>query len=382
MKKLGILLLFLCFIACKENNHSSTKANNSKNINGNKITIENATGFSITQFDSYSILNVTSPWPQAEKEFKYVLAEKGANLPNDLKYDQKITIPVEKVVATSTTHIPFLELLEETESLKAFPGLDFISSEKTRKRIEKKQLKDVGKNENLNTELLIALQPDVVIGFSINASNKSLQKLQQTGIPVIYNGEWTERTALGKAEWIKFFGALYNKNEQAKAIFDTIKTNYRNAKKLASNAATKPSVFSGSMYKDQWYVPYGNSWQATLFTDAKADYIWSDTHGQGSLQLPFENVLHKAQHADFWVSTGQFTAYSQLLKQSPHLNQFKAVKEKKVYSVSMSKGKTGGVIFYELGPSRPDLILKDLIKVFHPKLLPEYQPTFIKELNN
>ncbi|WP_417886778.1 ABC transporter substrate-binding protein [Zunongwangia sp.] len=379
MKKFGILILFIISFACKET-HSSKKENGQDL--GKAMAIENATGFSITKFNSYSVITVNSPWANTKKKFIYVLAEKEANIPENLDYDQEITIPVKKVVATSTTHIPAIEALDEIESLKGFPDLDFISSEKTRTLIKADKIKDVGNNENLNTELLIDIQPDVVIGFSINATNKSLQKIQKAGIPVIYNGEWTEATALGKAEWIKFFGALYNKNEEAKTIFDSIKTNYINAKKLAKTAKTKPTVFSGSMYKDQWYVPFGNSWQANIFNDAHATYVWSETEGQGSLKLSFEKVLNDAKNADFWVSTGQFTSYNQLFNQSSHLNEFKAVKNRKVYSVSMSKGATGGILFYELGPSRPDLILKDLIKIFHPKLLPDYTSTFIKELDN
>ena len=293
-----------------------------------------------------------------------------------------MTIPVQKIVVTSTTHIPALEALNKTSTLKGFPGLDYISSEQTRNLIDSGAIKEVGKNESLNTEVLIDLQPDVVIGFAINADNKSFSTIQKTGIPVVYNGEWTESSALGKAEWIKFFGALYDESKAADSIFQRIESNYQSAKKLAETAENKPTVLSGAMYKDQWYLPYGNSWQAQMIKDANAEYLWADTKGSGSLSLSFESVLDKAQDADFWISAGQFTSYSGMLEQSQHYSQFKAVQDKKVFSVSMSKGETGGVIFYELGPNRPDLILKDLISIFHPQLLENYQPTFYKALND
>ena len=216
VKKIGILFIFLLSLACKEAEKSKTLAENPE---GKEIAIEYANGFSITEFKDYSIIEVNSPWPEAEKSFKYLLAKKEAKIPKNVTYDQKVTIPVQKMVVTSTTHIPALEALNETSTLKGFPGLDYISSEQTRNLIDSGAIKEVGKNESLNTEVLIDLQPDVVIGFAINADNKSFSTIQKTGIPVVYNGEWTESSALGKAEWIKFFGALYDKSKAADSIF-------------------------------------------------------------------------------------------------------------------------------------------------------------------
>lgn len=350
------------------------------NSKGSELKIENAKGFSITTYDDYSILQVTTPWPDAKETFTYLLAKKNATLPDDLEYDQKVIIPVEKIVVTSTTHIPALEALQLENKLVGFPGLHYISSERTRDLIKRGKITELGQNESINTEVLINLSPDLVIGFAINAANKSFETIQKTGIPVIYNGDWTETTPLGKAEWIKFFGALFDKNEEATEIFNTIKSEYIAAKKLAESSNHKPSVIAGSMFKDKWYMPYGNSWQAQFMKDAQANYLYSDTNGDGSIALSFESVLDKAKDAEFWVSSGQFTSYDELLENSPHYSMFKAVEDRKVYSVSLAKGETGGIIFYELGPQRPDLILKDLISIFHPDLLQSHEPVFYQPL--
>ena len=377
LQRLIFIFLILGFISCKK----SKEAESSEFQKGDKVEIENATGFSITRFENYSVLKVNTPWPEAEDPFIYLLAERNSKIPENIEYDQKVEIPVESIVVTSTTHIPALEALNEEEKLVGFPGLNYISSGKTRNLIEAGKISELGQNENINTEVLIELSPDVVIGFAINASNKSFETIQKTGIPVIYNGDWTEATPLGKAEWIKFFGALFGKEEKAKKIFDEIKTEYLNAKKLARTSEKKPMVIAGSMYNDTWYMPYGNSWQAQFFKDANADYLYSDTQGDGSLSLAFESVLEKAEDAEYWVSSGQFTSYEQLFNESQHYQRFKAVQDKNVYSVSLSQGATGGITFYELGPQRPDLILKDLISIFHPNLLKDHEPVFYKPLN-
>jgi hypothetical protein len=44
------------------------------------------------------------------------------------------------------------------------------------------------------------------------------------------------------------------------------------------------------------------------------------------------------------------------------------------------KGKTGGVIYYELAQNRPDLVLKDIVKILHPEVLPDYELFFFEKL--
>jgi len=370
------LFSIVIFTSCK-NEEKELSANNTAT---DTLLVEYAKGFTITQHKGFKLLKVNNPWPNADQDFTYLLSEENADIPKNINYDYQITIPLKKIVVTSTTHIPSLEMLDEENTLVGFPGLDYISSEKTRDRISKDQITELGQNEAINTEVLISIQPDALIAFAIDGNNKTFKTIQKSGIPVLYNGDWTEESPLGKAEWIKFFGALYNKDKEAVAYFIKIKTDYLKAKDLAKNATSSPSVLSGSMYKDQWYVPYGNSWQAQFIKDANANYIYSDTNGSGSIALSFESVLNQSQNAEFWIAPGQFQSFDQLAKNSAHYSQFKAVNERKVFTYSNTLGETGGAIYYELAPTRPDLVLKDLISIFHPELLPDYKTTFFKPL--
>jgi iron complex transport system substrate-binding protein len=115
--------------------------------------------------------------------------------------------------------------------------------------------------------------------------------------------------------------------------------------------------------------------------DAKADYLWADLKGTGSQGLSFEKILDKAKTASVWIATGSFKSLSELEKSNPHYSQFDAFKTKNVYTFESKFGATGGTIYYELAPSRPDLVLKDYIKIFHPELLPSYEFTFASKLN-
>lgn len=176
-------------------------------------SIDYANGFDIQASGDLTIISVSSPWPNANESYKYALIpkEKLAVITlNKDEFDAIIPVPVESIVVTSTTHIPSLESLGGVlDKLTGFPSTDFISSSEARKRIDSKQIKELGNNEAINTEMVIELQPDVLIGFGINDQNKAYNTIQKAKIPVVYNGEWTEKSPLGKAEWIKFFAAFF-----------------------------------------------------------------------------------------------------------------------------------------------------------------------------
>ncbi len=375
MKHIIRILFIIFFIAgCKKEKKITSPTTSTE------IKVEYSQGFKIFHFDTYKKIEVSSPWPNSNEHFTYLLIQKGVKKPENIEYDALIQIPVDRLIVTSTTHIPALEALGVENTLVGFPGMQYISSKKTRKNIDNGTIKELGINESINTEILIDLQPDIVIGFAINNHNKAYKTIKNSGIPIVYNGDWVEKTPLGKSEWIKFFAPFFNKEKLADSIFSKIETEYLKAKKIAKKALNKPTVFSGAMFKDVWYMPTGESWAAQFFEDANVNYLWNDTKGTGSLSLSFESVLEKAQEADFWMGTSQFTSFKELDDDNPHYSQFKAYENKKAYTFSLTKGKTGGLLYYELGPNRPDIVLKDLIAIFHPNLLPNHQPFFYQPI--
>ena len=366
-------LLFL--ISCKKTVEEKLPVS----IADNKIETEFATGFDVVKEEGYSVITLNTPWPNATKPFKYLLLDKGVDVPESIAYDELIRVPVEEIVVTSTTHIPALEALGVLDKLIGFPNTNYISSVAARKLVDEGKIKELGKNESINLEVLIDLEPDVVVSFGVNGSNKTLNNIKKSGIPVLYNSEWLEQHALGRAEWIKFFGFLFKKEDLADEIFNQITADYFEAKALAKTIQNKPTVLSGMPFKDTWHIPYGNSWAAQFIDDANGDYLWSDKKGKGSIALNFESVLEKAKDADYWIAIGSYTTKEQLLESNLHYQQFDMFQKNNIY-MSNKKGETGGLLFYEVAPTRPDLILKDLIKIFHPELLPNYELHFYTQL--
>ena len=373
--KIVLLFSLTLVFGCKKNSPEvATEITSTKN------EILYAKGFSIFKYDGYSVVKVINPWPNATKNYTYILKEAAGKIPDSLQQFTTISVPIKSIIVTSTTHIPSLEMLEVENSLIGFPHLDFISSDKVRSRIEQGKVKELGQNQDLNTEVIIDLNPDVLIGYGIDNKNPTLDNLEKSGIKIMLNGDWNEQTPLGKAEWIKFFGVLYGKEKKADSIFSNIEKEYKNTIALVKNNKKKPTVLAGDIFEGTWYLPKGSSWGSQLINEAGGQYLWEETQGTGSLALSFEVVFEKAKDAEFWITSGQFSTLKDMQKANPHYNQFTAFKNKKVYSFSNKKGKTGGVLYYELAPNRPDLVLKDLVYVFHPELLPNYTPYFFEQM--
>ncbi|MFV9550340.1 ABC transporter substrate-binding protein [Algibacter sp. PT7-4] len=379
MKKYIFIIITLLSFSCKNESAKQLKENNTTR----SLALKYAKGFNVIQHNNYKIIEIIKPWPKAEKKYRYVLInQKNVAKTSFLKdeFDGIITSPIKKIVVTSTTHIPALELLGVAETLVAFPGTDYISSKKIRSLIDNGSVREIGKNEGLNTEVLLDLNPNLVIGFGIDGNNRSLETIKKSGIPVMFNGDWVESSPLAKAEWIKFFGALYNKEKIADSIFNSIEKNYLEAKQLAKNIKSKPSVLSGAMHSDVWYLPNGTSTEAQFLKDANVNYLWQNTKGVGSLKLNFESVFVKAKKADIWLSPSNYNSLKALKNNNENHTLFDAYKNKNIYSFTNTTGATGGVLYYELGMTRPDLVLKDIIKICHPELLNNYTPYFFKPL--
>jgi iron complex transport system substrate-binding protein len=370
---LFLVILSFSFVECKNESKPNV-------IISAKNEVRYAKGFSIQNYNGYSVVTVKNPWPKATKTYTYILKEKNGIVPDSLKQNTIIPVPIKTIVVTSTTHIPSLEMLEEINTLIGFPHCDYISSEKVRARIDAGNIKELGNNKDLNTEVLLDLQPNVIIGYGIDNKNPTLDNLQKSGLKVMLNGDWNEENPLGKAEWIKFFGALYGKQKQATALFTKIEKDFLKTIGIAKMAKSTPTILAGDMFEDHWYLPKGSSWGSLLLKQANGNYIWKETSGTGSLSLSFETVFEKAKSANVWITSGQFSSLNEMTNSNPHYAEFDAFKNKNVYSFSGMKGKTGGILYYELAPNRPDIVLKDLVKILHPELLIGYKPFFFEKL--
>ena len=345
------------------------------------VPLDFANGFQLYQGEGFWEIEVSQGYAGSSDTYRYLVLDSGVQV-NSSGYDAVVQLPIDEVVLTSTTQVPHLDLLGQTEALVGFPNPDLISSPQTRNWIASGKVQDLGKGPSANPELVLDLQPDWIMISTMGEDLRYLDILKQAGIPALINGEYVEQNPLGRAEWIKFTGVLLGNYTEALAQFEQIKKDYQEAEVLASSLQNKewPAVLSGVMYQDIWYAPGGESWAAQLLEKAGGSYVFGKEGAAGSLQLKYEVVLDQGTAAPIWIGAADFASLEEMGKIEPRYQAFTAWKTGEVYTYTAKKGATGGLEYFELGYLRPDLILKDLIKILHPELLPGYEPYFYQKL--
>jgi iron complex transport system substrate-binding protein len=273
-----------------------------------------------------------------------------------------------------------LEYLGVEETLKGFPNTDYISSAKIRQRIDSGLVTDIGQEMSMNLELLLALDPDMIMGYMVTGDFGQLAKIRQAGIPVVINAEYLEEHPLGRAEWIKFMGVLADREDTADSVFQMIESEYIATLQKVKRANAFPSIMSGIVYGDTWFLPGGQNYAARLIEDAGGNYLWKDDSASGFLEKSFESVYERAHDADFWVGVASYNSLQQLKEGDARYANFKAFQTGEVYSYNKRIGSKGGNEYLELGYLRPDLILKDLVYIFHPHLLKNHTLFFFNKL--
>lgn len=378
MKKLYYALASLLILLSCDQKPESKNGTHEKPTAGLKLKY--ATGFKVKTSENAKWVDVLQPYQGADHSIKYLLVQKGKPVPEHGPDIQVIEIPIDKIVCTSTTHIPLLDYLEETESLTGFPTTDYISSGAMRKRIEDGKVTDLGVDDELNMELLLDTEPDMVMAYSLSGDMGQFRKIHENDIPVVINAEYLERHPLGRAEWIKFMALFYNKEQMADSIFNAIENKYLSYKAITDTITAKPTVLSGVVYGDTWYMPGGKNYASKIIKDAGCNYLWSDTGSNGFLELSFEAVYEQAEAADFWIGVGSYKTLAAMKHADERYTEFNAYKKGNVFTYDARKGAKGGSEFLELGYLRPDIILADLIKITHPGLLPQHDLYFHAQL--
>ena len=375
MKNLFYFLIIALFCACG----AKTPKGEALVRDEEKLDVRYAQGFDVFYGGDYKAVVVYNPWKAGEVQQVYYLVEdKSVEVPND---GMRVVVPVEQIAISSCTHVEFLNLLGEINSVAGACTPHLIYNSDIRARYAEGLIQSLGDAHNVNLEQLVHLRPDIYVAASYNQQDEQAKRLQQSGVRLVFNNEWTEQSVLARAEWIKFMAAFYNKEQLADSIFAGIEADYLEAVAIAQSVENKPAVMAGGNFKGTWYMPSGASYMARLFADAGADYFYKDeTSTSASLALNFETVLNHFHDADVWLNAPT-TTLDALYQMDLRHNLFRSAREGRVYAFYRRTLPDGANDFWESAVARPDLVLKDLIWALHPNLLPDYTPTYIIQLN-
>jgi iron complex transport system substrate-binding protein len=382
-KSLLLFLPFMCLLFTACNSGYGGKENASENRAGQGLS--HATRFILDRREGYTILTVTNPWQGAERvNHVWYLVRDSTTVPEEADPSKIIRVPVRRIIAMSTTYLPMITALGEGKSIVGVSGTDLIYDETIRKEVLSGTIAEVGYEDNLDKELVVTLSPGVVMAYGVGGEASGyLGKLKELGIRVVFNADYLEPDPLAKAEWIKVFGALYCREDEADRIYNEVADEYLKIKSLVAERTTaRPVVMLGLPWKDTWYVSPGNSFMRKLINDAGGKYLWEETVSDISMPLGMEKVWLRASGAEFWLNIGTASFRDEIVAADYRLGELPPFRNGKLYNNNNRVYPDGGNDYWESGSINPHLVLKDIASILHPGLFDGYKQYYYRKVND
>ena len=341
------------------------------------LRMEYAGRIRIDSSEHYILVRVQNPWDTARILHTYVLVGRETELPEGLPEGTLVRTPVEKALVYSSVHCGLLSELGAIDRIGGICDLQYIKIPEIQNRCASGRMVDAGNAMNPDIEKIIDFHPDAIL-LSPFENSGGYGRIEKLGIPVIECADYMETSPLGRSEWMRFFGLLFGKRRQADSLFTAVRADYLQLCDLVKSVNQRPTVISELKSGSAWYVPGGKSTTGRLYQDAGATYMWAEDEHSGSIPLSFETVFDRGQDADFWLfkyNRQQDKTLTELKSDYASYAGFRAFQTGQVYGCN-----SGQVPFYTETPFHPERLLEDLIRIFHPGVLPAGECRYFKRL--
>ena len=263
-----------------------------------------------------------------------------------------------------------LDAVGEAGRVVGVSGIDYISNPVIADNRD--SIGDVGYEGNINYELLLSLDPDLVLLYGVNGASSMEGKLNELEIPFMYVGDYLEESPLGKAEWMVALSEVVGKRTEGEQVFGGIPVRYNELKKrVADTVLDAPSVMLNTPYGDSWFMPSTESYVARLVKDAGGDYIYKKNTGNSSMPIDLEEAYKLTSEADMWLNVGMANTLDELRTSCPKFSDTRCFRNGSVWNNNLKTNAAGGNDCYESAVVNPDILLRDLVKIFHPELVEE-----------
>lgn len=375
----GCCLVALLATACvsKGNQQEKESASAQQTASADReahITPQYAKGFQLSYADGYILMDIQDPQNEESTRFQYALVERGTK-PEGIPADYTvIEIPVRSAICMTSLQLSNFIKLGAEDKVVGITSTRHLFNQTVNKQLKEGKTAKIGIEGNFDNEVIMSINPDLILISPFKRGG--YETMKDIGIPLIPHLGYKETTPLGQAEWIKFVGLLLGMEKEANDKFSAIEKRYNELKALTAEGQVnkRPIVFSGEIHGGNWYAVGGKSFLAQLFKDAGADYFLKDDDRSGGVTLDFETIYNQADDADYWRIVNSYPgtySYEALKEQDLRYADFRAFREKGVIYCNMREKP-----FYESMPTEPEVVLADLLHIFHPDLLPDHTPVY------
>ncbi len=344
-------------------------------VDGDKVVLRHSSLLDITDCDGFSVVDVKNPWGGGLLK-RYLLVPYDKEVPDNLPYGTLLRTPLRRVILFSGVHASLLEEFDVSHVIAGVCDRRYIYSTALQQGIEQGTVADCGSSLNIDSEVVVQVNPDAI--FVLPYENGGYGKLDNMPYPLVECADYMETSPLGCAEWMRFYGRLVGRAAESDSIYNVVCNEYEAFRKLASDVEERPGLMCELKSSSAWYVPGGKSTMGQLYRDAGACYLFAGYGGNGSVPLSFEVVLDKAADADIWlVKYNSMTekTYSSLLSDFEGYAYFAPFRQKNIYACNTHRNN----IFEEVS-FHPEKLLKELIALFHPSLIPEYTLNYYEKM--
>lgn len=340
-----------------------------------------AKNLQIEQFPTYRLITVWNVNRDSKQHFRYALVPKGNALPELPGGVIIVRTPVERVIVMSTTFIGYIDALGRLDTIIGASDPEFINNPTIRAQLESGQTRSVQSGQSMHIERILLLEPDLILSSTTGDGLFDLKpQLARAGLPIVLSAGYMEQHPLARAEWLHFIAAFFELDGEASALLAGVTQRYLDMADRVKNLTERPTVFCNATYSGTWHLPGGKSYMARTIADAGGAFLWADDNSSGGIPLDLERIFAKAADADFWINPSHYQSMHQLLAADQRYAKFSAVQQGSVYNNIKQVSPNGGNNFWERGVVHADEVLADLIKIFHPSLIPEHEFNYYQQL--
>ena len=344
-------------------------------VDGNVVPISYSSLLKIVECDGYTVVDITDPWGDETLQ-RYILVPSASELPANLPQGVLLRTPLESVLLFSGVHASLLCELGVENVIKGVCDVQYMYNDAVADGLANGTIVNCGSSLNVDSEALLQVSPDAV--FVLPYENGGFGKLENLGYPLVLCADYMETSPLGCAEWMRFYGRLFGKPAVCDSLFNEVCAEYEALRESVKLSGGNPGLMCELKNSSAWYVPCGESTMGRMYVDAGADYLFSWCKGNGSVPLSYEVVLDKAVDADVWLlkyNSEQDKTYQSLISEFGGYAHFKPYKQRNIYACNTYRKR-----IFEETAFRPEILLKELVSIFHPDIVPDYTMRYYEKM--
>ena len=362
----SVLLLLLSCVGTKEQFPP---------VCGEVVHMRHSSLLSIVECDGYTVVDIADPWSNRTMQ-RYLLVPSAVELPKGLPAGIVLRTPLDDVILFSGVHANLLCELGVEQTIKGICDAQYMYCDAIADDLMSGAVANCGSSLNVDTEAVMQVTPDAI--FVLPYENGGFGKLDNLGFPLVLCADYMESSPLGCAEWMRFYGRLFGLDAKCDSLFSLVCSDYESMNGAVQAVSYRPKLMCELKSTSAWYVPCNESTMGRLYADAGADYLFSWCKGSGSVPLSYEVVLDKAADADVWLfkyNSDVDRTYSSLSADFVGYSHFKPFRQRRIYACN-----TRYRHLFEETAFHPERLLKELIAIFHPDVIPDYTLCYYEKM--